>query len=61
MTVFMDDFNTQSYSSDHIEYMKKTLKKCLNEEKNYLAIQQIMLLGYVMSEKKTGPRKNHIH
>lgn len=65
MTVFMNDFNTQSYVSLHLECIKEALVKftkmqlVLNPDKTFLAVHNGVLLGYVVSEKmrKLDPDK----
>ena len=57
MTVYIDDFNTQSTSKDHVESVRLALVRCrkmrlaLNPDKTFLGVQRCMLLGYVVSEK----------
>ena len=61
MTVYIDDFNTQSSVGDHLECVREALKRCrkvrlaLNPEKTYLAVQRGILLVYVVSEKGREP------
>jgi hypothetical protein len=61
MTVFVDDFSTQSNTESHLECVREALKRCrmtrlaLNPEKTYLAVRRGVLLGYVVSEKGREP------
>ena len=61
MTVYIDNFSTQSSVGDHLECVRKALKQCrkvrlaLNPDKTYLAVQRGVLLGYVVSEKGMEP------
>ena len=61
MTVFIDDFNTQSNSSQHLGCMREALVRCrqmqlaLNPDKTFLGVQKGVLLGYVVSKKSREP------
>ena len=65
MTVFVDDFSTQSNKDSDLECVREALKRCrtarlaLNSEKMYLAMRRGVLLAYVISEKgrKPDPKK----
>ena len=52
MTVFMDDFSTQSSTSHHLECVREALVRCrqmqlaLNLDKTFLGVQRGALLGY---------------
>ena len=58
MTVYIDDFSTQSTSEDHVESVRLALVRCrkmrlaLNPDKTFLDVQRGVLLGYVVSERK---------
>ena len=57
MTVFIDDFNTQSNSSQHLGYVREVFIRCrqmqlaLNPDKTFWGVKKGVLLRYVMSEK----------
>ena len=61
MTMFVDDFSTQSDAESHMECVREALKRCrkarlaLNPDKTYLAVQKNVLLGYVISGKGGKP------
>ena len=61
MTVYVDDFSTQSDEGSHLECVRKTLKRCkttrlvVNPEKTYLAVRRGVLLGYVVNERGREP------
>ena len=61
MTVYIDDFSTQSTSEDHVESVRLALVRCrkmrlaLNADKIFLDVQRGVLLGYVVSERKENP------
>ena len=58
MTVYIDDFNIQSNSDNHMESVRLALVGCrnmrlaLNPDRTFLGVQRGVLLGYVVSEKK---------
>ena len=56
MTVFMDDFNTQSNTNQHVE----CVREALNPDKTFLDIQRRVLLDYVVSEKGREPDPDKI-
>ena len=61
MTVFVDDFSTQSSASTHLEYVREALIRCRkmqlawNLDKTFLGVQRGVLLVYVVSEKGREP------
>ena len=61
MTVFIDDFSTQSASSQHIGCVREALVRCrqmrlaLNLDKTFLGVHKGVLLSYVVSEKGREP------
>ncbi|BFI32702.1 hypothetical protein MPTK2_3g07970 [Marchantia polymorpha subsp. ruderalis] len=61
MTVFIDDFSTQSSIGEHLQCVREALIRCrkmqlaLNPEKTFLGVQRGVLLGYVVSEKGREP------
>ena len=61
MTVFVDDFSSQSNVNDHLHCVRETLVRCrkmrlaLNPDKTFLGINRGVLLGYVVSEKEREP------
>ena len=66
MTVYMDNFSTQSTSEDHVESVRLVLVRCrkmrlaLNPDKTFLGVQRGVLLGYVVSEKGREPHPDKI-
>ena len=66
MTVFIDDFSTQSNSSQHLGCVREALVRCrqmqlvLNPDKTFLGVQKNVLLGYVVSEKGREPDSKKI-
>ena len=63
MTVYIDDFSTQSSTSEHLQCVREALIKCrqmrlaLNPDKTFLGVQRRVLLGYVVSENRREPDK----
>ena len=61
MTVYIDDFSTQSTNDNHVESVRLALVRCrnmrlaLNPDKTFLGVQRGVLLGYVVSEKMREP------
>ena len=61
MTVFVDDFSTQSDVSDYLHCVRKTLVRCrkmrlaLNPDKTFLRVNRGVLLGYIVSKKRREP------
>ena len=57
MTVFVDDFSTQSDVSNHLHCVREALMSCkkmrlaLSPDKTFLGVHKGVLLGYVVSEK----------
>ena len=57
VTVFVDDFSTQSSASSHLECVREALFRCrkmqlaLNPDKTFLVVHKGVLLGYVVSKK----------
>lgn len=66
MTVFVDDFSTQSSAAEHLQCVREALIRCrrmqlaLNPEKTFLGVQRGVLLGYVVSEKGREPDPDKI-
>ncbi|OAE35250.1 hypothetical protein AXG93_1162s1260 [Marchantia polymorpha subsp. ruderalis] len=66
MTVFVDDFSTQSSAGEHLQCVREALIRCrrmqlaLNPEKTFLGVQRGVLLGYVVSEKGREPDPDKI-
>ena len=58
MTVFIDDFSTESDVSDHLHCVREVLVRCrkmrlaLNPDKTFLGVNRGVFLGYVVSEKR---------
>ena len=61
MTVFIDDFSTQSSRESHLDCVRKSFEQCrrtgiaLNPDKVFLAVYRGVLLRYVVSEKGREP------
>lgn len=61
MTVFIDDFSTQSSRDEHLACVKESFERCrrtgiaLNPDKIFLAVQRGVLLGYVVSKHGREP------
>jgi hypothetical protein len=61
MTVFIDDFSTQTSGDEHLAAVRESFKRCrqvgisLNPEKLYLAVIRGVLLGYIVSAKGKEP------
>jgi hypothetical protein len=61
MSVFIDDFSTQTSKIDHMVMLKACFERChrygiaLNPEKIYLAVERGVLLGHVVSQKGKEP------
>ncbi len=61
MTVFIDDFSTQSNAETHLECVQEAFNRCrkagiaLNPEKLFLAVVKGILLGYVVSKDGREP------
>ena len=61
MTVFIDDFSTQSEIATHIECVRQAFERCrmagiaLNPEKLFLAVLRGITLGYVVSKHGREP------
>ena len=57
ITVFIDNFSTQSNASSHLECVTEALVRCkkmrlaLNPDKTFLDVHKDILLGYVVSQK----------
>ena len=57
MTIYIDDFKTQSSTKEHLHCVRETLVRCgqmrfaLNPDKTFLKVQSGVLLGYIVSEK----------
>jgi hypothetical protein len=66
MTVYIDDFSTQSQKEDHLGHVRQSLERCrkvrmaLNPEKTYLAVHRGVLLGYVVSKSGREPEPEKI-
>ena len=66
MTIFVDDFSTQSSAREHLRCVREALIRCrkmqlaLNPDKTFLGVQRGVLLGYVVSEKRREPDLNKI-
>lgn len=66
MTVFIDDFSTQSGIEDHLGFVRESLERCrqsqmaLNPEKTYLAVSRGVLLGYVVSKAGREPEPEKV-
>ena len=61
MTMFIDDFSTQSSTNQYLECVREALIRCrkmqlaLNSDKTFLSVQRVVLLGYVVNEKGRAP------
>ena len=61
MTVFIDDFSTQSSRVSHLACVRESFERCrkariaLNPDKIFLAVQRGVLLGYVVSKDGREP------
>ena len=61
MTVFIDDFSTQSEIATHLECVRQAFERCrragiaLNPEKLFLAVLRGITLGYVVSKHGREP------
>ena len=66
MTIYIDDFSTQSNTKEHLYCVRETLVRCrqmrlaLNPDKTFLGVQRGILLGYVMNEKRREPDPDKI-
>ena len=66
MTVFVDDFSTQSDVSNHLHCVREALVRCrkmrlaLNPDKTFLGVNREVLLGYVVSEKGREPDPENV-
>lgn len=66
MTVFIDDFSTQSDADSHIHLVKESLERCkkarmaLNPEKTYLALTRGILLEYMVSKRGREPEPEKV-
>jgi len=66
MTVFIDDFSTQSDVDSHLQLVRESLERCkkarmaLNPDKTYLALCRGVLLGYVVSKEGREPEPEKI-
>ena len=66
MTIFIDDFSTQSSTSQHLQCLRETLVRCrqmhvvLNPDKTFLKVQRGVFLSYVVSEKGRKPDPDKI-
>ena len=66
MTVYINDFNTQSTNDNHVESVRLALVRCrnmrlaLNPNKTFLGVQRGVILGYVVSEKGRKPDPDKI-
>ena len=66
MTIFIDDFNTQSNTSQHIGCVREALIRCrkmqlaLNPDKTFLDVHKGVLLGYVVSKNGREPDPDKI-
>ena len=61
MTVYIDDFSTQSSAKEHVHCVREALVRCrqmrlaLNPDKTFLGVKKGVLLGYVVSENGREP------
>ena len=66
MTVFIDNFSTQSNATQHIGCVREALVRCskmqltLNPDKTFLGVHKGVLLDYVVSENKREPDPDKI-
>jgi hypothetical protein len=66
MTVFVDDFSTQSNTNDHLQCVREIFIRCkkiqlaLNSDKTFLGVNREVLLGYVVSKKGREPNMEKI-
>ena len=66
MTVFINDFSTQSNTSSHLECIREALVRCkkmrlaLNPNEIILGVHKGILLGYVISKKGREPNPKNI-
>ena len=66
MTVYIDDFSTQSSTKEHVHCVREALVRCrqmrlaLNPDKTFLGVQRGVLLGYVVSKNGREPDPDKI-